>query len=156
MGLFALVKPLLGAAVGVLGLSSAALALPLVESGIENYAGAGIRAGFNDSTALVLDSKFQVFPLEMSSVSVRPAVYIGDDLEGRLPLSYDFLFDDGFLLFGGAGVAYNFDEGDLDPMFTAGVDLGITERLVLNVEGNLIIKSNDTDAEVAASINWRF
>ena len=156
MNLSALVKPLVGAAVGVMALSSSALAIPLVESTIENYVGAGVRSGLNDDTALVLDSKFELIQLEESSLSVRPAVLIGDEFEGRFPVSFDLPLDDEFIVFGGGGLAYNFDEGDLDPMFTAGVDLGITERLVINIEGNLIIKSNDTDAEIAGSLNWKF
>ncbi|MEM9804647.1 MAG: hypothetical protein AAF959_05160 [Cyanobacteria bacterium P01_D01_bin.56] len=156
MDCFTAVKTLLGTGLGVIALSSSAFAIPLVDSEIENYVGVGVRSGLNDDTALVLDSKFEVIQLDQSSLSIRPALFIGDEFEGRFPLSYDLPFDEQFLFFGGGGVAYNFDEGDLDPMFTAGLDLGITEQLVLNIEGNLIIKSNDTDAEIAASLNWQF
>lgn len=146
-----LIKPLSGAVMGVLALSSAALA-----EDVENYVGLGVRTGLNDSTALVIDSKLKVIPLEQGSISFRPSILIGDDLESRLPISFDLPFEEQFLFFGGGGFAYNFDDSDFDPMITAGVDMPINERLVLNVEGNLIFKSNDTDAEIAASINWQF
>ena len=156
MGSFTLVKSLFGAAVGMMALSSSALAIPLVDNEIQNYVGAGVRSGLNDETALVLDSKFEVLQFEQASVSVRPALLIGDEFEGRLPVYYDLPLDSQFLFFGGGGFAYNFDEGDFDPMLTAGLDLGLSERLILNVEGNLIIKSDDTDAELAVSVNWQF
>ncbi|MEM7062764.1 MAG: hypothetical protein AAF572_06340 [Cyanobacteria bacterium P01_B01_bin.77] len=147
-----LVKSLSSAVIGVLAFSSAALA----QTNVENYVGLGVRTGLNDSTALVVDSKLKVIPLDQGSVSFRPAILIGDDLEGRLPLSFDLPFEEQFLFFGGGGFAYNFDDSDFDPMITGGVDMPINERLILNVEGNLIFKSNDTDAEIAASINWQF
>ena len=90
------------------------------------------------------------------AISVRPALLIGDEFESRLPVSFDLALDEQFLVFGGGGFAYNFDDSDFDPMITGGVDMAVSERLILNVEGNLIFKSNDTDAEIAASINWLF
>lgn len=142
--------------VGMLAIASPSLAIPFGDNDIDNYAGLGIRTGFNDSTALVVDSKVEVLPLDEASVSLRPALFIGDDFEGRLPVSFDLPLDEQFLFFGGGGFAYNFDNSDFDPMVTAGVDMALSESLVLNVEGNLIFKSNDTDAELAASVNWLF
>ncbi|MFG6099453.1 hypothetical protein SPB21_29690 [Leptothoe sp. ISB3NOV94-8A] len=156
MNFAACVKPLTGALVGVLAIATPTLALPSGESEIENYVGVGVRTGLNDDTAAVLDSKLEVIPFEQGSLSVRPAILIGEDFEGRLPVSFDLALDEQFLVFGGGGFAYNFDDSDLDPMITGGVDMAVSERLILNVEGNLIFKSNDTDAEVAASINWLF
>ncbi|MEM6251364.1 MAG: hypothetical protein AAF821_00450 [Cyanobacteria bacterium P01_D01_bin.156] len=151
-----LAKSLLGAFVGIAALAPSVGASPFMDNAIDNYVGAGVRSGLNDSTALVLDSKFEVIQFEQNSLSVRPAVLIGDQFEGRFPVSFDLPFDEQFLVFGGGGFAYNFDESDLDPMITAGLDMSLTERLVLNVEGNLILKSDDTDAEIAGSINWQF
>lgn len=148
-----LIKPLSSAVMGVLALSSAAMAQ---SDEIDNYVGLGVRTGLNDATALVVDSKLKVISLDQGSVSFRPAILIGDDLESRLPISFDLPFEEQFLFFGGGGFAYNFDDGDFDPMITGGVDMPFNERLVINVEGNLIFKSNDTDAEIAASINWQF
>ena len=149
-------KPLAGALIGAVALTTPALAMPFDANEIENYVGIGVRAGLNDETAAVIDTKFQVIPLEENSLSVRPALLIGDEFESRLPISFDLSLDSQFLIFGGGGFAYNFDGGDFDPMFTGGIDMALSERLILNVEGNYILKSNDTDAEVAASVNWLF
>ena len=151
-----LLKSLAGALVGAFALVAPTLAMPFEASEIENYVGIGVRAGLNDEPAAVIDTKLQVIPLEQNSISVRPALLIGDDFESRLPVSFDLSLDSQFLVFGGGGFAYNFDGGDFDPMVTGGIDMALSERLILNVDGNLIIKSNDTDAEVAASINWLF
>lgn len=151
-----IIKPLSYAVVGMLAVASPSMAIPFGDNEIDNYAGLGIRTGFNDSTSLVVDSKVEVLPLDEASVSLRPALFIGNDFEGRLPVSFDLPVDEQFLIFGGGGFAYNFDDSDFDPMVTGGVDMAVSERLVLNVEGNLIFKSNDTDAELTASINWLF
>ena len=156
MNASALIKPLTGALVGVCAISAPALALPSAESGIENYIGVGVRAGLNDDTAAVIDSKLEVVSFEQGSVSVRPALLVGDDFESRLPVSFDLPLEEQFLVFGGGGFAYSFDSSDFDPMITGGLDMALSDRLILNVEGNLIFKSNDTDAEVAASVNWLF
>ncbi len=156
MNFFTLTKSLSATVVGLLAIATPAFALPGDNNEIGNYVGVGIRSGLNDSAALVLDSKLELLQLDQNTVSVRPAIYIGDDFEGRFPVSYDLILDEQLLFFGGGGFAYNFDDSDLDPMLTAGVDMPLSERLILNVEGNLIFKSNDTDAEIAGSINWRF
>ncbi|ESA34401.1 nucleoside-specific channel-forming tsx [Leptolyngbya sp. Heron Island J] len=156
MNVSALIKPLTAAWVGICAIAAPALALPSAESGIENYIGVGVRAGLNDDTAAVIDSKLEVVSFEQGSVSVRPALLVGDDFESRLPVSFDLPLEEQFLVFGGGGFAYNFDSSDFDPMITGGLDMALSDRLILNVEGNLIFKSNDTDAEVAASVNWLF
>lgn len=155
MNFSTLTKSLSATVVGLLAIATPALALP-GDNEIGNYVGLGVRSGLNDPFAAVIDSKLEIFKLDQNTVSVRPAIYIGDDFEGRFPISYDLILDEQFLFFGGGGFAYNFDDSDFDPMLTAGVDMPLSERLILNVEGNLIIKSNDTDAEIAGSINWRF
>ncbi len=151
-----LVKPLIGALLGVFAIATPALAFPIEESEINNYVGIGIRAGLNDDAAAVVDSKLEIVPFNQVSVSVRPAILIGDDVEGRLPVSLDYALAEQVLFFGGGGFAYTFDSSDFEPMVTGGLDMAISERLILNVEGNLIFKSDDADAEVAASINWLF
>lgn len=156
MGFNALIRLLLGTVTGVLAFSTSTLAMPLVDSDIENYAGLGVRAGLNDPAALVVDSKLKLVSIDQGSLSVRPAIFIGEDFEGRLPVSFDLPLDEQFVFFGGGGFAYSFDDSDFDPMVTGGLDMAISERLILNIEGNLIIKSNDTDAEVSTSINWLF
>ncbi|MBX2864852.1 MAG: hypothetical protein KTR27_14975 [Leptolyngbyaceae cyanobacterium MAG.088] len=156
MNFFAWFKPLTGTLIGVLAITAPAFAFPFSQSEIENYVGLGIRAGLNDDAAALLDSKFELTSFNQGSVSIRPAILIGNDFEGRIPVSFDHVLAEEFLIFGGGGFAYNFDESDFDPMLTGGVDMALSERLILNVEGNLIFKSDDTDAEVAASINWLF
>ncbi|MEA5465635.1 hypothetical protein [Leptothoe sp. PORK10 BA2] len=155
MNFSTLTKSLSATVVGLLAIATPALAQP-GDNEIGNYVGLGARSGLNDSFAVVIDSKFEIFKLDQNTVSVRPAIYVGDDFEGRLPISYDVILDEQLLFFGGGGFAYNFEDSDFDPMLTAGLDMPLSERLILNVEGNLILKSNDTDAEIAGSINWRF
>lgn len=139
----------------VLGASSRAWAdLP------NHYVGVGIRAGFNDSTAAVIDSKVKLVDLsEVNEVSasIRPALLLGDEAELRFPLSIETEFGEGFFPFLGGGIAYNVDgTSDVDPMITAGIDINVANNIILNLEGNFIFQSSDTDTEFMASINYAF
>ena len=152
---------LLGAAMGLMALSSSALAVPFVDQAENNqndhYIGVGMRGGLNDTQVFVLDSKFEVLQLEDSSLAVRPALLFGDYFEARIPVTYALPLGDELAVFGGGGFAYNCDDtGHFDPMLTAGVDVKITDQLTLNVEGSYIFQPHDQDAELTTSINWRF
>ncbi|MEO1591431.1 MAG: hypothetical protein AAFU71_09090 [Cyanobacteria bacterium J06632_22] len=134
------------------------------------YVGAGVRALFNDDTAFILDSKVKVFEFGGSSqgrtprsvgsqytASVRPALYFGNETEYRVPITVETEFSENFYPFLGGGIAYNVDGSeDIDPMITAGLDVRLSQQLILNVEGNFIFQNNDTDAELTASINYAF
>ncbi|MBE9158365.1 hypothetical protein IQ265_16230 [Nodosilinea sp. LEGE 06152] len=124
----------------------------------EYYVGAGIRAGFNDSTSFVIDSKAQVLELgARTTLSVRPALVFDNGTELRLPLSVDYALDQGLYPYAGAGVAYNADgRSAIDPMITAGLDWGITRRVVIDINGSVLFKPSDTDAEITATVNYAF
>ena len=134
------------------------------------YVGAGVRAFFNDDTTFIIDSKVKVLEFGGSSrgrtptsfgsqytASVRPALYLGNETEYRLPITFETELGDSFYPFLGGGIAYNVDGfEDIDPMITAGLDFRVSQQVILNVEGNFIFQNNDTDAELTASINYEF
>ncbi len=124
----------------------------------EYYVGAGIRAGFNDSTSFVIDSKAQIVELgARTTLSVRPSLVFDNGTELRLPISVDYALDQGLYPYAGAGVAYNADgRSAVDPMITAGLDWGITRRVVIDVNGSVLFKPGDTDAEITATVNYAF
>ena len=138
-----------------LGVASPGLALAEPPS---YYIGAGVRTGFNDDFAAVLDSKVKLTSLgEVLSVSLRPELLLGDDVELRLPISLEAEVETGLYPFAGAGVAYNPDGSrDVAPMLTAGLDLGFNSALVLSTELNVIFNSGNTDAEFIGSLNYAF
>jgi hypothetical protein len=121
------------------------------------YVGAGVRTGLRDETAFVLDSKAKVADLGDFTLSVRPAVLFGSDVELRLPVTVDFGFDQGFYPYAGVGVAYN-ESGSaaVDPMISGGVDWSITQNLVLDLNLNMLFQSGGTDTEFAATLNYAF
>lgn len=122
------------------------------------YVGAGIRAGFNDSTSFVIDSKAQIVELgARTTLSVRPSLVFDNSTELRLPVSVDYALDQALYPYAGAGVAYNADgRSGVDPMITAGLDWGITRRVVLDLNGSVLFKPGDTDTEITATVNYAF
>ncbi|MGG6241264.1 hypothetical protein ACQ4N7_21790 [Nodosilinea sp. AN01ver1] len=122
------------------------------------YVGAGIRAGFNDNTSFVIDSKAQIVELgDRTTLSVRPSLVFDNSTELRLPISVDYALDQGLYPYAGAGVAYNADgRSTVDPMITAGLDWGITRRVVIDVNGSVLFKPGNTDAEITATVNYAF
>ncbi|HSM83816.1 MAG TPA: hypothetical protein VLS96_19155 [Nodosilinea sp.] len=122
------------------------------------YLGAGVRAGFNDNTSVVIDSKAKLLDLgSAATLSVRPSVVFSGNTELRLPLSLDFALDRGLYPYAGAGVTYNADgNSSVDPMITAGLDLGLGRHLVLDLNGSVLFKPSDTDTELTATLNYVF
>jgi hypothetical protein len=123
-----------------------------------NYVGVGIRAGFNDNTSFVVDSKATITELGGdAALSVRPAVVFDDSTKLRLPVSVDFAIEDTFYPYAGAGVAYNADGSSrIDPMITGGVDWSVARNIVLDLNASVLFKPSDTDTEVTATINYAF
>lgn len=122
------------------------------------YVGAGVRTGFNDPTAFVIDSKAKF--LEISSdvtLSARPSVLFSDDVELRLPISVDIGLTEGFSPYAGAGLAYNAEGSSrVDALITGGIDIGVARNLVLDVNFNMLFKPSNTDTELTATINYEF
>ncbi|MBW4463005.1 MAG: hypothetical protein KME47_22615 [Nodosilinea sp. WJT8-NPBG4] len=70
------------------------------------YVGAGVRAGFNDDTSFVIDSKAKVVELgDRTTLSVRPSLVFDNSTELRLPISVDYALDQALYPYAGAGVA---------------------------------------------------
>ncbi|WP_275335021.1 hypothetical protein [Nodosilinea sp. PGN35] len=122
------------------------------------YVGAGVRAGFNDSTSFVIDSKAKITELgDRTTLSVRPSLVFDNSTELRLPISVDYALDQALYPYAGAGVAYNADgRSAVDPMITAGLDWGITRSVVIDFNASMLFKPGDTDAEITATVNYAF
>ncbi len=123
----------------------------------DNYIGVGARGGLNDDTVGVINAKFKIIDLGGVSFSSRPAIFLGDYTELRLSLTGEKEIAPGWSPFLGGGLATNTDRsGETNLMFTGGLDLQINDRFVLQVGGNYIFQSNDTDAELAVTLNYVF
>ncbi|PZV01232.1 MAG: hypothetical protein DCF32_16530 [Leptolyngbya sp.] len=122
------------------------------------YVGAGVRAGFNDDTSFVIDSKAKVAELgDRTTLSVRPSLVFDNSTELRLPISVDYALGQALYPYAGAGVAYNADgRSAIDPMITAGLDWGITRSVVIDINGSVLFKPGDTDTEITATVNHAF
>lgn len=122
------------------------------------YVGAGVRSGFNDDFAGVINSKAELLELgEELSLSARPAVIIGDDFELRLPLSIEGEIYESVYPYAGVGIAFNQDgSSEVDPMITGGVDFAVAERVYVGATGNAIFRNNDTDFELIGTVNYAF
>ncbi|PZO45428.1 MAG: hypothetical protein DCF21_00065 [Leptolyngbya sp.] len=122
------------------------------------YIGAGVRAGFNDPTSFVIDSKAKFLEIgSAATLSARPSVLFGNDTELRLPISVDIGISDGFYPYAGAGVAYNAEGSSrVDPLITGGIDIGVARNLVVDVNLNVLFKPGNTDTELTATINYAF
>jgi hypothetical protein len=123
----------------------------------DNYLGVGVRGGLNDDTVGVINAKFKITDLGGVSLSGRPAIFLGDYTELRLALTGEKEIIPGWSPFFGGGLATNTDRsGEVNFMLTAGLDFQVNERFVLQVGGNYIFQSNDTDTELAVTLNYLF
>ncbi len=124
-----------------------------------HYLGVGARGGLNDSAAAVINAKLKITEQDNPSVSIRPAVLLGDEIEVRLPLTVETSLSEQIFPFLGAGVAYNTDGlNAVDPMVTGGTDVRLLDNLILELEGNLIfqVDADDLDAEFIGTVNYEF
>ncbi|WOD41355.1 hypothetical protein [Nodosilinea sp. E11] len=141
-------------------LAGSAIAAPVAsaQQPPDYYVGAGVRAGFNDPTSFVIDSKAKLTDLgNAATLSVRPSVLFDNNTELRLPVSVDFAVADGFYPYGGAGVAYNAGgRSAVDAMITGGLDWGIAQNLVLDLNVSMLFKPGNADTEFTATINYAF
>lgn len=121
------------------------------------YVGVGARGGLNDSFAAVIDSKALITELGELSVSARPGLVIGDNVELRLPLSIEGEIYEGIYPYAGGGIAYNQDgRSAVNPMVTGGVDIALARRLYFGAEANAIFRTGDTDFELIGTLNYAF
>lgn len=144
--------------VGAIAPSAAEAQQPPGYAPPDYYVGAGVRAGFNDNTSFVIDSKAKVTELGgRTTLSARPAIVFDSDAELRLPISVDYALDQALYPYAGAGVAYNADgRSAIDPMITAGLDWGITRSVVIDINASMLFKPGNTDTEFTATINYAF
>lgn len=147
-------------AIGMVTLGLGLLTAPVAQAQQppDYYVGAGVRAGFNDPTSFVIDSKAKITDLtDAATLSVRPAALIGSDLELRLPVSVDFAITDRLAPYAGGGVAYNAEGSSrIDPMITGGLDWSIAQNLVLDLNLSMLFKPNNNDTEFTATVNYVF
>ena len=150
VGLWAAAIALSGFSLGIVASPQAAWAEPA-----DNYVGVGARGGFNDDLAAVVGAKIKVTDFGEFSLSGRPAILIGDEIEYRVALTGEGEVSPDFLIFAGGGLAINTDgSDDIDPLITAGLDYEVTERAIVQVGGNFIFKDGDTDAELITTVNY--
>jgi hypothetical protein len=148
-------RGLCAAVVAIVGLGSAtgAIAAPAA-----NYIGGGIRTGFQDDTLFLLNGKFKAADLgNIVSLSGRPTVMFGDEVELRLAVTGEGEVAKNLSPFFGGGLSINTDGGGkVYPLLNAGVDYRLADQLVIQVGGNLLFKSGDTDTELTASLGYAF
>lgn len=146
------------------GHAGCAPAVAQVDSGApaqipDYYVGAGARGLKGDALAFVLGAKLKLFDLDGLTISTRPAVLLGAyDDEWSLPFTVDAPLNSyGFAWFGGAGLRHGMDDlGETDAMVTGGIDLPLTDRLLLNVTIDYMWQHaiDDLDGELLVSINY--
>lgn len=145
-------------ALGIVALGISAAPNAQAQQPPDYYVGAGVRAGFNDPTSFVIDSKAKFLEITSdATLSARPSVLFGDDVELRLPVSLDIGLTEGFSPYAGAGIAYNADGSSrVDPLITGGIDIGVARNLVVDVNLNMLFKPGNTDTELTATVNYLF
>lgn len=122
-----------------------------------NYAGVGIRAGLNDEVGGVIDSKVKLTSLGDLSLSARPALLFGSNVELRAPITLEGQLVQGLFPYAGAGISYNKDgNSSINPVITGGLDIGITRNLVVDLKLNVVLTSDNTDTEFISTLNYAF
>lgn len=123
----------------------------------DSYIGVGARAPLQDENAVILNAKFKLIDFGNVSVAGRPAIFLGRFTELRFALTGETEIAPGWTPFLGVGVATNTDgSGEVNSMFAGGLDLQISEKVVLQIGGNWIFQSDDSDREITATINYLF
>lgn len=154
-GLYVTITTILGLTFSLT--TPAALAEPADYYPADYSVGAGIRAGFNDDVAAVMNAKVKITDLGTISLSGRPAVFFSDEVEFRLAITGEGDVASRWSPFFGGGIAINAEGTEkVDPLLTTGLDFQVAEDIGLQVGGNLIFKSNDTDVEMTATVNYTF
>lgn len=124
---------------------------------VDNYAGLGVRGGFNDDVAVVLGAKVKIADFGELSLSGRPAILIGNKTEFRVALTGEGEVSPDLSPYFGGGLAVNTKgSDDIAPLVTAGLDFRMTEQVVVQVGGNFIFADGDTDTELTATVNYAF
>jgi hypothetical protein len=124
---------------------------------IDNYIGVGARLPLQDDLSLILNAKLKIADLGGVSFSGRPAIFLGEFTESRFSLTGEKEIIPGWTPFFGVGVATNTDRsGETNLMLSGGVDVQVSEKLVLNVGGNWIFQSDDSDREINVTMNYLF
>jgi len=103
------------------------------------------------------------------AISVRPAYVFGNvDFQGnrnnqgtfQLPVTLDVLPNSWLSPFAGVGIATNTDSlGNINALFTAGLDIRLLKHLTLNLGANYIVQPVDSDGrdiEAYSVIYFRF
>ena len=154
---------LLAAFFAVLMLTAAAGAEPpgvgtTTPAGIErHFAGIGVRAFFRDTTAMVLGARLSLIEGDRFSVAVRPALLLSGVAELRMAVTAGVRLGTRGRVYLGAGAAFNESgSGVLYPMATAGIDVKALGPIVLNLNGNYLLKPYDGDAEASLLVAWQF
>lgn len=124
---------------------------------IDNYFGIGARMPLQDPLSLIINAKFKIVDFGGVSFSGRPAIFLGEYTESRFSLTGEMQTGSNWAPFLGAGLATNTDRsGETNSMVSAGVDIGISEKLVFSVGGNWIFQADDNDREVNVTLNYLF
>jgi hypothetical protein len=140
-------------AIVVLSIAPGAIAAPAA-----NYIGGGVRTGLQDDTVFIINGKFKATDLGPNlSLSGRPTVMFSDGVELRLAVTGEGEVVRNLSPFLGGGVSINTDgSGKVYPLLNAGLDYRLADQLVIQVGGNLLFKSGDTDTELTMSLDYAF
>jgi hypothetical protein len=128
-----------------------------------HYAGFGLRGLFRDPTSAVIAGKAKLLDISAidfgeASLSLRPKLMIGLDLELRLPLTFELALTPRLSPFVGAGAAFNTDGyGYLDHMISGGTDIALSDTLTLSITMNKIFQRRvpDRDSELIVTLNLK-
>ena len=113
------------------------------------YVGAGIRAGFNDSSAAVINAKAEITQWDELGISFRPTVVFADETEWRTAITAEGEILPNVAPFLGGGLSCNGDGlGQTEPIIVGGFDYSFSEQIVLQLGGNVRFRSNSSDTEI--------
>jgi len=133
--------------------------------GGSSYIGVAGNIGFSGATAtgggaFVVNSKIGLTP----TVSVRPSVVIGEDVDFLIPVTYDFGFrsEDPFAAtpfspFAGGGLAISTSsDSNIGFLLTGGVDVPLSREFVANAALNAAFMENTTDVGIVIGVGYTF
>ncbi|MEL6552800.1 MAG: hypothetical protein AAFQ63_04965 [Cyanobacteria bacterium J06621_11] len=124
-----------------------------------NYVGVGADFGTADDTTFAVISKLSL----TDNISVRPAALIGDDFSVLAPVTYDFtqLGDSAEniqirpYVGGGASYITSDDDSNLGLLLSAGIDVPVSRRFVINAQANYAgVFSDEEDFGVTVGVGF--
>jgi len=121
-----------------------------------HHVAAGLRVWLRDRTAVVLEARIELTRVERVAIALRPSLLFSGNAELRSSATLDYSFADWIRVYAGGGFSWNESgSGALETLASAGIDMLVGDRIVVNCHLNSLFQQDDIDTELFALVGVR-